>query len=356
MSSILLWGERHDRPLIAVAEALHRLDVNPFLLDQGDTLRTRFDLEIGDSVHGTLRVGGGPALHLEDVTAAYVRTYDWRALPAIRRSAFGGPEWRHAQRLEEGLSVWLEISPALVVNRPSAMATNGSKPYQAELIRRCGFDIPETVITTDVDVVRDFVDRHGAVIYKSVSGVRSIVSRLTPAHFERIADVAWCPTQFQAYVRGTDHRVHVVGQDVFACEIISEADDYRYASRSGVSAIVRAVALPDEVAERCCALVRDLGLVIGGVDLRRTPDGRWVCFEVNPSPGFTYYEELSGQPLADAIARALLHGETCGSADDEVGATAPDSVVSEPAVGRRMVARSARGETSGQTLSPRVTA
>jgi len=48
-----------------------------------------------------------------------------------------------------------------------------------------------------------------------------------------------------------------------------------------------------------------MSLVLAGNDLRRTPDGQWFCFEVNPSPGFTYYEQATGQPIADAIASIL---------------------------------------------------
>jgi D-alanine-D-alanine ligase-like ATP-grasp enzyme len=52
-------------------------------------------------------------------------------------------------------------------------------------------------------------------------------------------------------------------------------------------------------------LVASLSLELAGIDLRLTDDGRWFCFEVNPSPGFTYYEEAVGQPIADSIARLL---------------------------------------------------
>ena len=44
---------------------------------------------------------------------------------------------------------------------------------------------------------------------------------------------------------------------------------------------------------------------LAGIDLRLTDDGRWFCFEVNPSPGFTYYEQATGQPIARSIARLL---------------------------------------------------
>lgn len=41
---------------------------------------------------------------------------------------------------------------------------------------------------------------------------------------------------------------------------------------------------------------------IAGIDLRRTHDGTWYCFEVNSSPGFSDFEEATGQPIAEAVA------------------------------------------------------
>ena len=48
-------------------------------------------------------------------------------------------------------------------------------------------------------------------------------------------------------------------------------------------------------------------LHVAGIDLRRTPDGEWFCFEVNPSPAFLYYETATGLPIAAAIAQLLVN-------------------------------------------------
>jgi glutathione synthase/RimK-type ligase-like ATP-grasp enzyme len=203
------------------------------------------------------------------------------------------------------LASWTDLAKAFVVNRPKDMSSNGSKPFQAGLIQSLGFDVPDTLITTDPAAVWAFLKRHGALIYKSTSDVRSIVSRLTPAHRDRIADILTCPTQFQEYVQGVDFRVHVVGEEVFGCEIESEADDYRYAAMQGLSLSMRASELPAAVEDRCRSVAAGLSLSVAGIDLRRRADGRWCCFEVNPSPGFTFYEHATGQPIAAAIARLL---------------------------------------------------
>jgi len=44
------------------------------------------------------------------------------------------------------------------------------------------------------------------------------------------------------------------------------------------------------------------------VDLRRTPDGRYFCFEANPTPAFAFYEQYTGQRIADKLIDALLEG------------------------------------------------
>jgi glutathione synthase/RimK-type ligase-like ATP-grasp enzyme len=154
--------------------------------------------------------------------------------------------------------------------------------------------------------VRAFRAQHGRVIYKSISGVRSIVQTLTDEDMERIDNIRWCPTQFQAFVEGTNVRVHTVGEKVFATAIKTEATDYRYAHRqSGDHAELVPADLSDDLAEMCVNLAEGLGLAFAGIDLKITPDNRVYCFEVNPSPAFSYYESQTGQPISQGVADYL---------------------------------------------------
>ena len=299
---IVLWGMTGDDPLGTVAAALERHGEPFAMIDQRDVLAMTVELAMGPPIGGTVTVRG-ETIELEAVGAAYLRQYDVRRLDEV---VDGGPEVAaRVAAVEAALWTWTEHTPARVFNRPSAMATNGSKPYQAALIEAVGFATPPTLITTDADVVRELWARHGTLIYKSVSAVRSIVSRLAPGDEERLRDVVTCPTQFQKYISGNDVRVHVVGDTVFPCLVESGADDYRYAARQGSSAELTACTLPPAIADRCRALSKRLGLPLAGIDLRLTPEGEWYCFEVNPSPGFTFYDSDEDQPIAGAIARLL---------------------------------------------------
>lgn len=287
--TVLLWGLAEERPIAAVREALADLGTPTLVLDQGAVLATSVEVSVAAEVRGAVRLGRR-RFDLRAIRSVYLRPHESCRLPAVDAALFA----------------WSEVTPALAVNRPSASGPNGSKPYQGELIRRCGFAIPETLVTTDPDAARAFWDEHGEVVYKSVSAVRSIVARLRPEHAARLADVAACPTQFQRRIPGLDHRVHVVGDEIFSCAIHSDADDYRYAGGRAVD--IRACDLPPAIADRCRRLAAALDLPLAGIDLRRDPDGAWYCFEVNPSPAFTYYAAATGQPIAAAVARLLTAG------------------------------------------------
>jgi hypothetical protein len=299
---ILLWGLPGDEPFDAVRSALEWRKTPYVLLDQRRVLEQRLELEVGAKLGGVVWCGE-QRVPLSDVQAVYTRVYDSCRLPGVAEA--GAAAHERIREIESTLWAWVEDAPGRIINRPAAMASNGSKPYQAAIIAEHGFRVPETLITTDPKAVREFWDRHEAVIYKSVSGVRSMVERLGPEHRQRLEDVVWCPTQFQAYVPGQDVRVHVVSGEAVPCDVVSDVVDYRYARRQGGSVELRASVLPKDVAERCCKLAAALGLCLAGVDLRRTPEGEWYCFEVNPSPCFTYYEYHTGQPLAAMVAAFL---------------------------------------------------
>jgi glutathione synthase/RimK-type ligase-like ATP-grasp enzyme len=285
-----------------VAGELERQGLPYARFNQRQFAQTRLDWELaGGTVTGRLAIDG-TEYALEEMTGVYTRLMDDRILPELETEPAGSPLRVGCRSLHDALLRWYEVCPARVVNRAAPQGSNASKPYQAQLIARHGFDVPETLITNQPELVRDFARTHERVIYKSISGVRSIVKLLDEDGMRRLDQIRWCPVQFQAYVTGTDVRVHTIDGQVFATEIASDSADYRYDTDG---AELRPVDLPDEAAQACLDLTAALDLAFAGIDLRRTPDGRFVCFEVNPSPAFSYYEGNTGQPIAAALARYL---------------------------------------------------
>jgi glutathione synthase/RimK-type ligase-like ATP-grasp enzyme len=304
---ILLCGIPSETPLRLVEDHLKARDARVVWFSQRRSAEMSIDYEVrGGKPQGELRVNGD-RYDLTKFAAVYTRLMDDTNLPEIRGEPKDSPRRAHVRALHDALSRWYEVSPARVVNRTAPMGSNFSKPYQAQLIERQGFRVPQTLVTNDPALAREFFDRHRKVIFKSLSGIRSIVKTLDDGDLKRLDSIRWCPVQFQAFVEGRNVRVHVVGEKTFATGISSDATDYRYSARqTGEAAKLEEVELSDDTAAMCVRLAKALDLPFAGIDLKVTPDDHVYCFEVNPSPAYSYYESQTGQPISRAVADYLL--------------------------------------------------
>ena len=286
----MLWGDADDPPLQRVGAELDRRGVDTIWIDS--QLDIDYELAIEPNPSGWLS-SAGVQVAIASIGGCYLRP----APPPQDRVAAGA-----------ALSALVSCLPVPVVNRPSAGRSNASKPLQLRLLARAGFEVPETLVTTTPSAVAEFSARHGRVVYKSISGVRSIVALLDPANVQRLELVRNGPVQFQRWIPGKDVRVHVVGERWFATVVVSGAVDYRYPT--GPDEVEMApVDIPVALGRRLVEFVRSQGLLVAGADLRLTPDGRWFALEVNPSPGFSFYQDATGQPIAGAIADLLTRPE-----------------------------------------------
>jgi glutathione synthase/RimK-type ligase-like ATP-grasp enzyme len=317
---ILFCGIPSEPPIALAIEAADAIDAEYVVFNQRHAPYCDAMLDVRDG-----RISGSLWMWEQEFpfsvfSGVYTRLIDSTELPEVRSLRAFGDGARTEERsafLHEILNEWFEVADCLVVNRTSAMASNGSKPYQAQIIADAGFAIPDTIVTNEPDEVRAFARSHGRVVYKSTSAIRSIVQELPrdvpPQVLDRIRTL---PTQFQQFIDGTNVRVHVIGDRVFATEITSNAVDYRYGHREGLDAVLSTISVPDHVADRCVDLASRLTLPFCGIDLKRTNDGRFYCFEVNPSPAYSYYQEETGQPIAAALIEYLVSSANRLRGDD----------------------------------------
>lgn len=296
---ILLLGPMGDQALANVCARLAARSADLMLVHPDAEM---YDWNIAWSTESG-RIGerlriGKRVVSVGDVTSVYLRGVGSSHNGTARERMLVASLWE----LVDGL-------PALVVNRRRASSTNMSKPYQQRLIAELGFQVPKTLVTMVPEEARAFYEAClGRVIYKSVSAERSIVKPLKPEDLSRLEQIRFCPVQLQEMVPGVDIRVHTVGERLFATEVSSDTADYRYAGRENGRRTMRAIELRPELHARCLSLAKGLGLVMSGIDLRRTPGGDYVCFEVNTSPGFTFFESYTGQRIGDAVADLLCEG------------------------------------------------
>lgn len=298
---ILIWGIPSEPPVHLAVEAARRLDVEHVIVNQRNAANDDINFDVA-SGEGILNVAGDQ-ISLSGIDGVYVRIMEPSRIPELRNGKTDQRE--RGEAFHEMLLAWVDSATCRVANPTRPMASNGSKPYQSQIIAECGFEVPETLVTNDPATVLEFEAAHGPLVFKSTSSIRSIVTRLDPAAKGRLDHIRRLPVQFQAQEHGPDVRVHVVGETVLAAEASTDAVDYRYASRGGEEVTLRPVDIPEEVARRCVRLSAELALPFCGVDLMRRPDDSWVCFEVNPSPGYSWYEQEAGLPIAETLVAWL---------------------------------------------------
>ena len=88
------------------------------VLDQRQSWDTEIELVVDRGVHGVLR-HAGQAVDLRSIRGVYLRPYEAPRLDLTTRDEV------RARRvaLNEALLAWSEVTPARVLNRPSAMAS-----------------------------------------------------------------------------------------------------------------------------------------------------------------------------------------------------------------------------------------
>ena len=127
----------HDSPLTAVDEALSELGLPLLRINQLAYSDMNIKLSVGSELRGELSLHDFP-IKLQEISAIYLRPH-----PLIHRASIdsGVQSLRHEDAVEEALYTWVALTSSAVVNRPRAMAANGSKPYQLSLIESLGFKV-----------------------------------------------------------------------------------------------------------------------------------------------------------------------------------------------------------------------
>lgn len=238
--------------------------------------------------------------------------------------AFVTWEWKLFQRNLFGLEG--TYGNALWVNRPEAAQRAENKLAQLHACRRLGLAFPETVVTNDAEQVDALRRKWGRIVFKSFlmhqwehreSGRKYAVGvTLLDERSELPADaIAVCPGIYQRYIeKACDLRVTVIGERFFAMSLRKKAGDayvdWRpHSQEPGMRA--EAVALPAAVEDKLRALMRELGLVFGCIDLAVDRQGEVYFLEVNQAGQFLFVEDMVPEhPVLQAMTAMLASGRT----------------------------------------------
>lgn len=324
---ILIITNKEDAHPTPVIERLSARGVPVFRLNT-EALLTDYDFGwVADDVHGIsfwirCRLNG-----LETTGREITAVWDRRPEKPEELPYPSTPEIdRHNREEALGFLVflryWLKDIPSIgsIVNdRPAA-----SKMLQYAIAREVGFKIPRSCFSNVKEPFLNMSRECADLILKPIEvcdiwdekqGVDYVFyAQKTPAaSLREVPDAAFSQTVsfVQEYIeKAFELRVTVVGEEVFACKIDSQAQqedtgriDWRQGYEHGLKQ--GAYALPDTVSLRCVAFLHRMGLNFGCFDFIVTPSGEYVFLECNPNGQWLWIELTVGLKISEAIADYL---------------------------------------------------
>ena len=195
-----------------------------------------------------------------------------------------------------------------------------NKQRQLRLAERAGLRVPRTLVTNDPAAARQFfAETGGQMVAKllrpltvSMDAVASFVytNRVREEDLAGADALRHCPMVFQELIpKACELRIAFVAGETFAGALDASGTsrgqtDWRRVAPEECR--WQKTQLPTEVASGLQALMSELGLIFGAVDLIYTPAGEYVFLEVNPGGEWGMLERDLGLPISEAIAKALL--------------------------------------------------
>jgi len=229
------------------------------------------------------------------------------------------------QRERHAYGCWATLESSIpFINSLRAHRTAQSKSHQHYIAKRLGLRVPATYVGTSPSIAEDFARGLWATgrrcCTKNIEATRFTLAGRPHARFTQVFEphdidqlrtLHFCPMIFQEYIeKKWEYRVTVVGTQVYACRIDSQAAggdtavDWRHYDLPRTPH--RACSLPSELTSTLVNLLRALGLCFGAFDLVHSTDDEVVFLEVNSLGSWLWIEDLVGFPITETLASLLM--------------------------------------------------
>lgn len=194
------------------------------------------------------------------------------------------------------------------INDLYSASRSENKSLQLHCASACGMQTPRTIITNSPSKIKEFIRSNNKCktiakpfrpnIWKSDNCdfvCRSAIVTLKDLPSDDVLKL--CPMIFQRYVeKSFEVRVTCFGATVVGAMLDSQANDaskidWRAISVSKLS--IAPIKLPKDIEEKCCKLLKILGLKFGCIDMIVTPSNEWVFLEINQMGQFLWIEEVN---------------------------------------------------------------
>ncbi len=323
--TVIVASHNKDQSALLVMQRLAELGQKAYLIDFGEFPASMSGTMLFEKTARTsIGLPDVPILHRDSVKSIWWR----RPQGAVKSTQLSMLQKYVRNESEIALSCILAfLEDVLWVSEPEATRIANRKPLQLSLASQIGFHVPETCISNDPDQVSAFIARHSGtpLIMKAVGSSyvrltndprqlrdnRAIYTKIVDPDLllANIGQVKNCPFILQeAVIKDSDIRITVVGDRVFACEIIIEKNpdvqnlDWRHHDVKRKYIMHK---LPKELEHKCISLVCGLKLRFGCIDMGLSKRNGYSFFEINPQGQWMPSEKIVGHPISLTLARLL---------------------------------------------------
>lgn len=298
--AVLILGNVSDAHAVHVYQALERLGIS---IAYWNTATFPTQMQVAWSPvtqEGELTFPGGKRLALHDIRSVFWRSFSGVKIPTLPHESVQRVAQNDAMSTIRSL---LQLPSIRWVNSWQAYQFHKEKPLQFSSVHRLGVKIPDTLVTNDPIQVQTFVRRHPKTIFKPVYGGAhtQLISQehLHPDRLQLSLKVA--PVTLQELIPGTNVRVYVIANAVYAAEIRSPEIDFR----ADEDAILMPLEVPEPIREQSIAIAKALFLEWTAIDWRLTPSGEYIFLDAHPSPRFIHFEQQTGFPITEHLVQLL---------------------------------------------------
>ena len=190
--------------------------------------------------------------------------------------------------------------------------------------RKCGFHIPESLLTNNLRGLNCFVNKHVSCITKpsvdatvligSDFGISTMTKKINAEIVSKVRSPFFAPSFFQVQIdKVYEIRVIFLQERIFPVAIFSQSNpktilDYRNYDEK-IPNRLELLKLSEGLSKKILKLVKSLDLNFGCIDLIKSRAGDYVFLEVNPVGQFLGHSGILNLQIEKYIAKILIQND-----------------------------------------------
>lgn len=216
-------------------------------------------------------------------------------------------------------NLWYLIN-ARWLSHPESIYRAENKLLQLKEALNVGFQVPETLVSSNPEEITKFYYQHnGNIVIKPISNNQFMkgaeaklifTNKLKDSHIKNLRSYLPLPSVYQAYVeKDVEIRVTVVGNKVYSAYVDSQSSKNAKVDWRKEKQKFHPFSLPENISRKCLAIVKNLGLSFGAIDMIKNKKGDFVFLEINPNGQWAWIEIDTGLEISNAIVRFLAQSD-----------------------------------------------